>query len=161
MIYSIKPSVRFLIAGNTEGQEEMLKSAPDNVIFTGQIEHVKMPSYFATADVLVAHYKQQTDFEYVNFYGSSLKLFEYMAMGKPIIASNLGQIGEILEHGKSGLLIELGNYKELANNILTLMADEKLKRKLSKNARIEVEKNYTWERNARKIMEIYKEVMEK
>lgn len=159
IISSIKASVRFLIAGNTERQEEMLKSAPDNVIFTGQIEHIKMPSYFAAADVLVAPYKQQTDFEYVNFYGSSLKLFEYMAMGKPIITTNLGQIGEIIEHGKSGLLIEPGNYKELANNILTLMADEKLRKNLGENARIEVEKNYTWERNAIKIMEIYKEVL--
>ena len=83
-----------------------------------------------------------------------------MAMGKPIITSNIGQIGEILEHEIGGLLIEPGNHEELARNILTLMEDEHLKKKLGKNARIKVEKNYTWERNARQIMAIYEEILD-
>ena len=160
IINSIDPSVRFLIIGNTEGQEEKLKSAPDNVIFTGQIEHIKVPTYLAAADILVAPYKLEEDFKGIGFYNSPVKLFEYMAMGKPIITSNIGQIEEIIEHGKTGLLIEPGNYNELARTILTLMEDEHLKKKLGKKARIEVEKNYTWERNARQIMAIYKEILE-
>jgi len=159
IISSIKPSVRFLIIGNTEGQEEILKSASDNVIFTGRIEHIKVPTYLAAADILVAPYKLEEVFKDIGFYNSPVKLFEYMAMGKPIIASNIGQLGEILEHGKTGLLIEPGNYKELTEYILTLLEDEQLKRKLGKNARSEVEKKYTWEHNARRIMEIYNEVL--
>jgi len=159
-INSVDPSVRFLIIGNTEGQEEILKSAPDNVIFTGRIGHIKVPLYLAAADILVAPYKLEEEFKNIGFYNSSVKLFEYMAMGKPIIASNIGQIGEIIEDEKTGLLIEPGNYKELTNNILTLTEDEQLKKKLGKNARFEVETNYTWEQNAKKIMEIYNEVLE-
>jgi glycosyltransferase involved in cell wall biosynthesis len=161
IINSSDPSVRFLIIGNTEGQEVMVKLAPDNVIFTGQIEHINVPAYLAAADILLAPYKLEEDFRDVGFYNSPVKLFEYMAMGKPIITSNIGQIEEIIEHGKTGLMIEPGNYNELARNILTLMEDEQLKKKLGKNARIEVEKNYTWERNARKIMTIYEEILEK
>lgn len=159
IISSIKPSVRFLIIGNTEGQEEILKTAPDNVVFTGEIPHSEVPTYLAAADILVAPYKLEEVFKDIGFYNSPVKLFEYMAMGKPIIASNIGQIGEILEHGKTGLLIEPGNYKELTEYILTLLEDEQLKRKLGKNARSEVEKKYTWEHNARRIMEIYNEVL--
>lgn len=162
IISSIKSSVRFLIVGGTKTEVKTLKKmAPKNVIFTGRIEHKKIPTYLAAADILIAPYKLEKDLKYIGFYNSPVKLFEYMAMGKPIIASNIGQIGEILEHGKTGLLIEPGNYKELAENILILLEDGQLKKKLGKNARIEVERNYTWERNARKIMEIYREVLEK
>lgn len=160
IICSIKPSIRFLIVGNTEGQEEIFKSAPDNVIFTGSVDHSEVPRYLAAADVLVAPYKLEKDLKHTSFYNSPVKLFEYMAMGKPIIASHIGQIAEILEHEKTGLLTEPGNPKNLAENILILTEDEQLKKKLGRYARNEAEKKYTWEQNARRIMAIYEEVLE-
>ena len=155
-ILTINPLIKFMIIGSGSEEKGLKKQASENIIFTGSVNYQDVPKYLAASDIVVAPYPQ-IDF----FYFSPVKLFEYMATGKPIIASNIGQIGDVLEHGKTGLLIEPGNYKELAENILTLLEDEELKKILGRNARIEVEKNYTWERNARKIMEIYKEVLEK
>ena len=160
IVSSTDPSVRFLIIGNTAGQEELLKSAPENVIFTGSVDHSEVPGYLATADVLLAPYKLKKGFEDVGFYNSPVKLFEYMAMGKAIVTSNIGQISEVIEHGKTGLLIEPGDYKELAENILMLLENKQLREKLGSNARVEFERNYTWNLNARRIIAIYGEILE-
>lgn len=160
IVSSADPSVRFLIIGNTAGQEELLKSAPENVIFTGSVDHSEVPGYLAAADVLLAPYKLKKGFEDVGFYNSPVKLFEYMAMGKAIVTSSIGQISEVIEHGKTGLLIEPGDYKELAENILMLLENKQLREKLGSNARVEFERNYTWNLNARQIMAIYEEILE-
>ena len=160
IVSSVDPSVRFLIIGNTVGQEELLKGAPENVIFTGSVDHSEVPGYLAAADVLLAPYKLKKGFEDVGFYNSPVKLFEYMAMGKAIVTSNIGQISEVIEHERTGLLIEPGDYKELAENILVLLEHKQLREKLGSNARVEFERNYTWEQNARRIMAIYEELLE-
>lgn len=153
---TINPSVKFMIIGSGGEEKRLKEQATKNVIFTGAVNYPDVPNYLAASDIVVAPYPQ------INFfYFSPIKLFEYMSVGKPIIASNIGQIGEVLEHGKTGLLIEPGNYDELAKGILTLLEDEDLKTKLGMNARIEVEKKYSWECNARKIMGIYKGLISK
>lgn len=161
IVSSADPSVRFLIIGNTAGQEELLKGAPENVIFTGSVDHSEVPGYLAAADVLVAPYKLKRGFEGVGFYNSPVKLFEYMAMGKAIVTSNIGQISEVIEHGKTGLLIEHGNYKELANSVLKLVENQQLRYELGYNTRVEFEKNYTWEINTKKVIGIYEELLER
>jgi glycosyltransferase involved in cell wall biosynthesis len=156
IISSKKPSIKFIIVGGEGADVEILKkNAPDNVIFTGRVNHKEIPSYLAAADILIAPYNVENNF----FYNSPIKLFEYMAMGKPIIASNLGQIRDVIEDGRTGLLNEPGNYEELAENILILLENEKLRKELGLNARKEVEKKYTWEQNVRQIISIYEEIL--
>ncbi len=158
MISTIRPSVNFVVVGGEESDIKLLeKKAPDNVILTGRIDHAEIPAYLAAADILIAPYKSEIKY----FYNSPIKLFEYMAMGKSIITSNIGQIGEIIEHGETGLLNKPGNYKELTENILLLLENEKLRKKLGERARKEVIKKYTWEQNARKITSIYEELLDK
>ena len=160
IINSIDLSVKFLIIGNTTNQEEILKKVLDNVIFTGSVSHADVPLYLAAADVLVAPYIVEKDFEDIGFYNSPIKLFEYMAMGKAIVTSNIGQISEIIDHGRTGLLIKPGNHQELANNILMLIRDNDLREALGSNARIEFERNFTWEKNARRIISIYEDLLQ-
>ena len=161
MISSIDSTIQFLIIGDIRGQNEMFKSAPNNIIFTGAVTHSNVPAYLATADVLVASYKLKEEFKKVGFYNSPVKLFEYMAMGKPIITSDIGQISEVIEHEKTGLLIESGNYKELVNSVLKLVENRQLRDKLGSNARVEFEKSYTWEMNAKKVIAVYEELLER
>lgn len=162
VISSTKPSVVFLIIGGTEAEVKKFQNiAPENVLFIGQIEHKKMPAYLAAADILTAPYKKEKELKDIDFYNSPIKLFEYMAMGKPIITSNIGQISEIIRHKQTGILVKPGNYKELARNILSLIEDDHLKRELGHNARAEVEGKYTWKQNARRTMDVYKEILEK
>ena len=61
------------------------------------------------------------------FFGSPTKLFEYMAMGKGIVASRLGQIGDVLSDEETALLIEPGNARQLADAILRLSDSRELR----------------------------------
>jgi len=161
-ISSIERSVVFLIIGGTEAEIKKFQNiAPENVLFTGQVEHKKMPAYLAAADILAAPYKKEKGLKDIGFYNSPIKLFEYMAMGKPVITSNIGQISEIIRHKQTGVLVEPGNDKDLTENILSLIEDDRLKRELGYNARDEVKKKYTWKQNAQRTMEVYREILEK
>ncbi|MBA7509011.1 D-inositol-3-phosphate glycosyltransferase [subsurface metagenome] len=121
-----------------------------NVIFVGSISYSKIQYYLSICDVLVSPHSSQPDGK--EFIGSPTKIFEYMAMGKGIVASNLGQIGEILENEKMAILIKPGDTEALVNGILMLMANKKLRLRLGKNAIEEVYNNYTWDINIRKLL---------
>jgi glycosyltransferase involved in cell wall biosynthesis len=122
-----------------------------SILFTGLIPHSAAPSYLAACDILVSPHLGFAGNE--KFFGSPTKLFEYMAMGKAIIASKLEQIGEVIEDGKTGLHSLPGDAAGLADKILIVAGDVALRRTLSSNARSVVESRYTWERNVERIIE--------
>jgi len=122
----------------------------NNVIFTGNIPYSKIQYYFSICDILVSPHSLQPDSK--EFIGSPTKVFEYMAVGKGIVASDLGQIGEVLENNRTAVLVEPGNIEELAKGILRLVNDKKLRLRLGRNAAKEVRKKYTWYINIRKLL---------
>lgn len=119
-------------------------------VFTGLIPHRDAPSYLAACDILVSPHLGFADG--TKFFGSPTKLFEYMAMGKPIIASRLEQIGDIIVDGFNGLWMTPGDKEGLAEKILLLAADSKLRKELGEKARDESEKKYTWKANVERIL---------
>ena len=124
------------------------------VTFTGKILHDDVPKFLAACDVLVSPHNPQADGQ--EFFGSPTKLFEYMAMGKGIVASNLGQIGEVLEHNYSAYLFEPGNADEFTKGVLALSRNRELRYRLGKAARKEVVEKYTWKRNADTVIKAVK-----
>lgn len=146
---------KFLLIG--EGNDlpevkEIIKNAgyEDSVIYTERIDQTEGPKYLDACDILLSPHIPNPDGS--DFFGSPTKLFEYMAMEKAIIASNLNQIGEILEHEKTALLIEPNNPIELAKSINTLLLDKEKQKQLGLNARIEVVNNYSWDMHVEKII---------
>jgi len=121
-----------------------------NVMFTGSVPYTKIQNYLSICDILVSPHGLQPDGK--EFIGSPTKLFEYMAMGKGIVASDLGQIGEVLKNGRTAILVKPGNIEELAGGILKLVDDEKLRSKLGRNAATEVCNKYTWDKNIKKLL---------
>ncbi len=109
------------------------------VIFTGAIPYEKIPSMLQKTDVLVAPYPGLPD-----FYFSALKIFEYMAAGKPIIASDIGQISRILTNEETAILVPPGDGKALHDAIVRLKRDPQLRSKLGENALSEVRQKHTW-----------------
>ena len=79
-------------------------------------------------------------------------------MGKGIIASDLDQIGEILDHEKTAYLVKPGDKEALAQGLKVLIESPKLREALGKNAREEVLKKYTWEKHTHKIIERLKKL---
>lgn len=147
--------VHFLLIGDGElrgSVEQIIKERRlgEYVTITGLISHGEVPGYLAACDILASPHVPNPDA--TPFFGSPTKLFEYMAMGKGIVASNLDQIGEVLRHNHSAILVEPGNVAQLAEGILKMAADKELREKLGGQAREAALKNYTWEKNAEKVL---------
>jgi glycosyltransferase involved in cell wall biosynthesis len=83
-----------------------------------------------------------------------------MAAERPIVASRLGQIGDVLEHRRTGWLVEPDRLDELAEAIEILALDSSLRNQLGSAARAAAIEHHGWERNARGIIDAYREVRE-
>ena len=127
----------------------------ENCILTGLIPQEEGPKYLAACDILVASHKPNPDG--TPFFGSPTKLFEYMATGRGIVASNLDQIGEVLKHDYTAWLVKPGDVESLMIGLKVLIDDEQRRVKLGKAAREEVIAKYTWREHTRKIIEKLKE----
>lgn len=151
-------AIRFLIVGTGSLQlemERMLASEIANrkVVFTGAIEHERVPTYLDACEILVAPHVPLTDGS--DFFGSPTKLFEYMAMGKGIVASRLGQIGEVLQDEVTALLVTPGDVPELTRGLMRLANSSEMRQNLGKNARQVAVNNYTWRHNAQRVLDAY------
>jgi glycosyltransferase involved in cell wall biosynthesis len=149
------PEAHLLLMGDSglrQEYEALTKrlSIDEVVTFAGFVSYEKMPGYLAACDVLVAPYLPTL--AEVPFHGSPIKVFEYMAMAKPVVASNLGQISAILKHRETGLLVRPGDADELADAIIELREDPILALKLGGQARTE-SMNYTWKGNGDRFLD--------
>jgi glycosyltransferase involved in cell wall biosynthesis len=150
--------VRFLLVGSgslhAEVEQQLeAETRAGRVIFTGAVGHDRVPKLLDACDILVAPHVPLADGS--DFFGSPTKVFEYMAMGKAIVASRLGQIGEVLTDQETALLVEPGNVSELAAAIVKLVESEELRARLGTNAREIAEREHTWKHNARRVLDEY------
>lgn len=116
------------------------------VTIVGNVSHEEVPQYLALMDAVVAPYPALED-----FYFSPLKLYEYMASGRAIVASRIGQLAEVIADGRTGLFYEPGNQEALIACIRRLRGDENLRKELGQNARMACSVN-TWRRNAERVV---------
>lgn len=153
-----KPSFTFLFMGDGDERaksESIVKQAGVNSIFTGRVAHEFVPAYLDSCDLLVSPHVPLSDGR--EFFGSPTKLFEYMAMAKPIVASRLGQIADVIIDGENGLLVEPGDHLGLARAIEKLANDEALRERLGAKARSTVVEFYTWKQNAARVFENFEQ----
>lgn len=150
----------FLFIGNGEQRaltESIIHSAAVNATFTGTIDHARVPAYLDACDILASPHVPSTDG--TEFFGSPTKLFEYLAMEKGIVASELGQVGDVIIDEENGLLVEPGNENELAKAIERLGGDKELRRRLGTAARADAIARYTWRHNAERVFETAREML--
>jgi glycosyltransferase involved in cell wall biosynthesis len=144
----------FLFIGDGEERaqtESIIEAAGVSATFTGRVSHREVPAHLDACDILVSPQVPSTDGS--EFFGSPTKLFEYMSMAKPIIASRLGQIAEVIADGQDGLLVEPGDANALARVIEKLAHDEALRTRLGAAARQKVIERYTWKKNAARVFD--------
>ncbi|MDI6842821.1 MAG: glycosyltransferase [Anaerosomatales bacterium] len=123
----------------------------DNVVFTGAVPQEEGPAHLAAMDVFASPHVPNPDG--TPFFGSPTKLFEYMAMGRGIVASELDQIGEVLEHGRTAWLVKPGDAEDLGRGIERLIDHPELRARLGAAARKEAVAKHTWREHTLRIIE--------
>jgi glycosyltransferase involved in cell wall biosynthesis len=144
----------FVFIGSGEQRalsESIMKSGAVSATFSGSISHEKVPAHLDACDILASPHVPSTDGS--EFFGSPTKLFEYLAMGKGIVASRLGQVGEVIIDGENGLLVEPGDAGALARAIERLAVDGELRARLGAAARETAIEGYTWRHNAARVFD--------
>jgi glycosyltransferase involved in cell wall biosynthesis len=152
-VVSCRPEAHFVVVGDGELKKEMVEilkrdGTLGDVSFMGTVRHEEAPAYLNVCSILVSPHEDMSDGSV--FFGSPTKIFEYMAMGKGIVASRVGQLGEILQDGGTALLVEQRNPESLANGILRLIDNPELRERLGRNARERLLRDFTWEANFRR-----------
>ncbi len=132
--------VRFVIAGDPR---HLPKPLPKNVIAVGQLSYFDVPRFVAGADVCLSVYRDY-DWCPIGFYGSALKLFDYLASGRPVIASRMGQICEVVRDGENGYLTN-GTPQDIADKIRRLWQDPQKRESMGRAARQTVVQSYNWQ----------------
>lgn len=148
----LAPEIHFLLVGGwPQDIERLRKKAGDlkNLTFTGFVSNRELPMYQASADVLLLPTSGRTE----HALGTSpLKLFEYMAARRPLLASRIPALEDVVRDGENALLFEADNAASLASSLRTLLRDPGLSSRMADRAREDVEA-YTWARRASSILE--------
>lgn len=147
------PEVSFVVVGGEKVEIEELRkiASNDNVIFTGHCPPEVVPVYQTAADILAL---PNTRGSVIDDVTSPMKLFEYIAAERPIIASDMPTLVEILEDGKNALISPAGDDYQLSRNIERLLADPATGERLVVNARKELSK-YTWDNRVTRIRSLF------
>ena len=150
------PEARLVIAGVGDGlpaleaQAEALGVA-DRVVFSGWVEHDQVRVYLAAADVAVNPYRDTL----INRSKCAGKVIAAMAMGKTVITSRIGENLEYIEHGRSGLLTEPGDARDLARALIAALSDRGWAAELGRKAQERIWDKFDWDARVGEVERIY------
>jgi len=138
-------ATKLLIIGQGPTESSLKQQIQDmglgsSVVMTGAIDHSQVPSHLAAMDVAVAPFRASE-----TFYFSPIKLFEYMAAARCVVASRLGQIEDVIEDGENGLLCQPDNCDALAEVLMSVRQNEGMRLRLGLAGRSHVENHFTWQ----------------
>ncbi|TMQ71552.1 MAG: glycosyltransferase family 4 protein [Candidatus Eisenbacteria bacterium] len=150
-IHRRRPATHLLIVGDGP-LRETLECQVDRlgvsgaVTFSGAIAYDDVPAWLAPMDVTAAPYRDQE-----GFYFSPIKVFEYLAAGRAVVAGAAGQNAELLRHEETALLVPPGDAVRLESAIERLIEDPALRERLARNGREWVRRERTWAGNAARV----------
>jgi len=157
------PDAQALIVGGHDKEPDLARvkalaeqlDCASRVTFTGLVAPAQVAARLREADVLVLPNPASA---ISSAFTSPLKLFEYMAAGRPIVASDLPAIREVLAHERNALLFEPGNPQALTAAIRRVKEDPALGARLARQAAVDVGE-YTWARRADRLEALFAEVL--
>lgn len=158
---ALRGSVRLLMIGDGLTMSEVRDAIARHgvgpyCVLTGQLPQSEGPAHLAACDVLASPHVPNADG--TPFFGSPTKLFEYMAMGRAIVASDLGQIGAVLEPDRTAIMVEPGDVESLMAGLARAIGDADLRSRLGAAARARAVERHTWKRNTARVIEKLKEL---
>lgn len=127
------------------------------IIFTGNISYEEVALFINSFDVCLAPFKKERN---LKIGLSPLKLYEYLACGRPVIASSLQGISDVINDGKCGYLFEPDVAEDLASRIIESYSERDKLIELGNNGRTLVEKRFSWEEIARRVESVLREALQ-
>jgi glycosyltransferase involved in cell wall biosynthesis len=145
---------RLLIAGDGTLRQSLERSLRQHGLmrhatFTGRLAHADVPAWLARMHAGAAPYPPLA-----GFYFSPLKVYEYLAAGVPVVASDIGQIGSVLRNGHTALLHRPGRVRDIVQAIERLRLEPALASRLGENGRKLIERRFNWNRNAETVLDL-------
>lgn len=152
---------KLLLVGDGEMMQQLRRTVQfldlqEQVIFTGRIPHDEVQRYYSLIDIAPLPRKGLRVCELV----SPLKPFEAMASGKVLITSSVQALAEIVDDGKTGLIFEKDNAKDLARKLDMVLLDANLRKKIGETANQWVLENHSWDVISKRVTDIYDKILE-
>jgi glycosyltransferase involved in cell wall biosynthesis len=150
------PNITLRIVGNGPEKATLhalakAEGVEDSVRFLGFVNHSQIPRLLRESDILCCPSLADA---------SPTVLLEGMACGLPIVATGIGGIPEILGHGSNGVLVRPNAPMETSEAFVRLFEDPEMARRLGKNARAEAERSFDWDVIAKKVVDLYREILD-
>ena len=154
-----RDDIVFCLVGDGANRKQLEKEVQDSgltdmVRFTGRLPKSDMPMVLASSDCLLIHLKKTDLFATV----IPSKIFEAMAMKRPLVMGVEGESADIVQESGSGIAMESDNEQQLVDAVLNLKDDDQLRNQLCNNGREFVSKNYTRDSLAQKMLDVMEKV---
>lgn len=162
MILEKIPDIRFLIVGDGIMRHELENLAnelgiKDKIIFTGFVPHEDVPKYINAFEVCVAPFSGIE--RNVKYSFSAIKLYEYMACGRPVVTTDVCGIKDEIKKLNLGKVIRADDSKGLTSSIVELLEDRQLQSTLGEKARNWVTKEHSWKHVAERVTKVCEDVL--
>jgi len=149
------PNSRLIIVGpgtrlRRKYERHVNRNGLRDVVFIGYTSYNDLPRYYKTAHIVCSPATGRESFGIV--------LLEAMAMGKPLVASNIEGYTSVVTHGVEGLLVPPKDTEKLAEALTSLMADESLRQQMGAKGRLKA-LEYDWERVTQRVLDYYSAVL--
>jgi len=149
------PDSRLIVVGpgtrlRHKYEKWVAKNGLKDVVFVGYTSYDELPRYYKTADIFCVPATGRESFGII--------LLEAMAVGKPIVATNIEGYASLVNNGVEGLLVPPKDGEQLAQALLSLATDESLRHKMGANGRTKA-LEYGWDRISQRILDYYKGIL--
>lgn len=145
------PNVKIIIAGSgTFKEKDYVMNSPHFELNNNYIQDEDVGSFFQRASVVVLPYIEGTQ--------TGIIPIAY-AFKKPVVVTDVGSIPEVVENGKTGFIVPSKDSNALAEAIIKLLKDDKLRNEMGENAQRKMKEELSWDKIAEKTIEVYKSVL--
>jgi glycosyltransferase involved in cell wall biosynthesis len=153
--------VRLLFVGRlaeslAERYQELIKPVRDMVQHIDDIPYFQVPEYYRQMDISMVLYGKRGISPFV----SPMKLFESMAMGVAVVASDVGEVRALVEKTNCGLIVPCGDDEAAARALRTLLGDAKLRQHMGRNGLAMAEAEQNWESEGQKLIRMYEDLLD-
>jgi len=142
----VGPSTRW----SRQHEKQIKQQGLDDIVFVGYVPQEDLPRYYQSADIVCSPATGRESF--------GLILLEAMAMGKPIVASNIDGYASVATHGVEALMVPPKNKQMLAQALISLATDAQLRQEMGARGKVKAAE-YGWEHIAQRVMDYYKAVL--